>query len=54
MKYEYNYEVLYLDYVGRKHLHFCKDTKDVKFLRSRYTILEVKPSKMVTITKENC
>lgn len=41
MKVVYLYEVIYRDDYGMKHLHFCEDIANVRYLRERFEIIEV-------------
>ena len=50
----YHYEVTYTDDYGHKHLHFCKELKEVKFLRNRYTVQQVDATKYVIHKTEEC
>ena len=47
-------EVTYTDDYGHKHLHFCKELKEVKFLRNRYTVQQVDATKYVIHNTEEC
>jgi len=50
MKTVYHYEVTYLDDDHHKHLHFCKDLREVKFLKNRFNVQKVSTTKYVVDT----
>lgn len=40
----YHYQVTYVDYAGRTHLHFSQNKEDVKRICDNYSVKEVVPT----------